>query len=92
MTDRNFEVLQARLDGLQEAFLVLSALLHRESALNGQVLQAQIRERAEQLPQLHPVALEQMDHLADQLLRNYLHSRGLDQAEIEKRIQSEEAL
>lgn len=91
MTDQ-IEVLQARLEGLQEAFLALGALLHRDGALDGQVLQARIRERAEQLPHLHPVAHEQMEHLADQLLRNYLHSRGLERDEIEKRIQGDEAL
>ncbi|WP_236175553.1 MULTISPECIES: hypothetical protein [Pseudomonas aeruginosa group] len=88
MTDLDIEVLAARLDGLGEAFLVLGALLNQQGALDGQVLQARIRRRAEAMQQLHPVALEQMEYLADQLLRNYLHTRGLGREEIERQIQS----
>lgn len=88
MTDLDIEVLAARLDGLGEAFLVLGALLNQQGCLDGQLLQAKIRRRAEEMHQPHPVALEQMEYLADQLLRNYLHVRGLGREEIERQIQS----
>lgn len=88
MTDLDIEVLAARLDGLGQAFLVLGALLNQQGVLDGQLLQARIRRRAEELQEPHPVALEQMEYLADQLLRNYLHMRGLGREEIERQIQS----
>jgi len=67
MADLDVEVLQARLDGLQEAFLVMGALLNKQGVLSSQVLQAKIRSRIEDLKEPHPVAMEQMNHLADQL-------------------------
>lgn len=88
MTDRYVEALAARMDGLGQAFLVLGAALNQQGLLDGQLLQARIRRRAEELDSPHPVVLEQMEHLADQLLRNYLHARGLGREEIERQIQS----
>ncbi|WP_213664285.1 hypothetical protein [Stutzerimonas stutzeri] len=87
MSDRDVEVLQARLDGLQEAFLVLGALLNKQGVLSSQLLQAKIRSRIDGLTQPHPVAMEQMHYLADQLLRNFFHGKGLDRAEIDARLQ-----
>lgn len=87
MTERNLEVLSARVEGIGEAFLVLGALLNRQGVLDGQNLQAHIRRRAEALEQPHPVVLEQMEYLADQLLRNFFHGKGLDRAEIDARLQ-----
>ncbi len=86
MADLDVEVLQARLDGLQEAFLVMGALLNKQGVLSSQVLQAKIRSRIEDLKEPHPVAMEQMNHLADQLLRNFFHSKGLGRDEIDERL------
>ncbi|MEW6463771.1 MAG: hypothetical protein AB1459_21790 [Pseudomonadota bacterium] len=86
MADLDAEVLQARLDGLQEAFLVLGALLNAQEVVSSQDLQAKIRSRIDDLPEPHPVAMEQMNHLADQLLRNFFHSKGLGREEIDERL------
>ncbi|MDF3932960.1 hypothetical protein [Pseudomonas citronellolis] len=88
MTDQYVEALAAQMEGLGQAFLVLGALLNQQGLLDGQLLQARIRSRAEELDSPHPVVLEQIEHLADQLLRNYLHVRGLGREEIETQIQS----
>ncbi|HHK0500700.1 hypothetical protein IPC19_05075 [Pseudomonas aeruginosa] len=86
MADLDVEVLQARLDGLQESFLILGALLNQSGVVSGQVLQAKIRSRIDDLQEPHPVLMEQMHHLADQLLRNFFHSKGLGRAEIDERL------
>ncbi|WP_262265409.1 hypothetical protein [Pseudomonas aeruginosa] len=51
MADWDVEVLQARLDGLQESFLILGALLNQSGVVSGQVLQAKIRSRIDDLHQ-----------------------------------------
>ncbi len=86
MADLNVEVLQARLDGLQEAFLMLGALLNQRGVVSGQVLQGKIRSRIDDLQEPHPVVMEQMHHLADQLLRNFFHSKGFDRDQIDERL------
>lgn len=85
MTDREIEVLTARVESLERAFVVLAGFLQEQKVLDTQRLQAALRIHAERL-QERPEVVRCLDHLADQVLREYLLQAGQSPEEVERRL------
>jgi len=81
MNDQNSEALAARLEALERSYVVLAGSLQTAGALDTQRLQAALRIHAEQLEQ--PEVVRCLEHLADQVLCEYLLQAGKSPEEAE---------
>lgn len=79
MADQAFA---ARLEALERGYVVLAGFLQQQAVIDTQRLQAEMRIHAEQLRE-QPDVVGCLEHLADQVLREYLLQAGKSHAEAE---------
>ncbi|MEZ6728454.1 hypothetical protein, partial [Pseudomonas aeruginosa] len=80
MADQAFA---ARFEALERGYVVLAGFLQQQGVIDTQRLQAEMRHHADLL-QVQPEVAHFLEHLADQVLREYLLQAGKTPGQVER--------
>ena len=82
MADQGFAELAGQIEALDRAFVVLAGHLQQAGLLDAQLMQADLRIHAERLTD-RPHVQRHLQHVADNVLREFLRQAGKGSEEIE---------